>query len=54
MTTKWTLVAIFESVILGMTAGRHREESLDDEEKVEGVGERLRAGVGVTGGVLCD
>ena len=40
------LVAIFVSVILILTVGMTMEESSDEEDKVEGTGEGLRAGEG--------
>ena len=52
MTTRWVLVAIFWSVILALTVGMKKEESLEEEDMVDGAGEGLRVGEGGTGVVM--
>ena len=52
MTTRWVLVAIFWSVILALTVVKKKDESLEEEDTVDGAGEGLRAGEGGRGVVM--
>ena len=43
MTTRWMLVAILGSVIMALTGGKTKDESSEEEDKVEGTGEGVLA-----------